>query len=61
MKVPPTPFAIKMAKVADSANEFATTVQGARRQGLFSGLGRIYIDHISLNENDTIEAICEAG
>lgn len=55
-KVPPTPFAIKDGERADSANEFATIVQGARRQGLFSGLGRIYIDHISLNENDTIEA-----
>lgn len=55
-KVPPTPFAIKDGERADSANEFATTVQGARRQGLFSGLGRIYTDNISLNENDTIEA-----
>lgn len=56
MKVPPTPFAIKDGERADSEKEFATTVQGARRQGLFSGLGRIYTDYISLNESDTIEA-----
>jgi len=55
-RVPPTPFAIKDAERADSEKEFATTVQGARRQGLFSGLGKIYGDYISLNENDTIEA-----